>query len=151
MRRFRLRPRTWIALGVVGVVAAALSVAGYAYFTSAGVGSSQAVVGSVANVQLAGTVPTGLWPDGSEHAIDVYYQLGSGGQQYVDAIHGTVQSQGNCDGSWFTVDDLPVYNYLQPAGSWTYVGTTHVRMNDNGQNQNDCQGLTLNINWTSGP
>jgi len=157
MRRFRLRPRTWIALGVVGVVAAALSVAGYAYFTSSGSGSGTATVGSSGGWSVAVTSPSGgpLFPgSGSEQFNYTVTNTGSGPAALGSVVYQVNPnwSQGACNASDFSIDGAAAgspftenwSNTVVPGGgsvSWNFT----VTMVDNGQNQNDCQGQSVPV------
>jgi hypothetical protein len=147
MKRFRFRPRTWIVLGVVTIVAAAAAIGGYAYFTAAGSGTGYAQTGSVANLSITSTVPTGIWPDGTDHAITVVVQNTGGGPQYINTISGSVATFPGCWGYWFQVDPISV-NATVPVGFSSF--STNMRMPvDTTDDQTACAGQTLTINWTS--
>ena len=150
MRRFRLRPRTWIALGVVGVVAAALSVAGYAYFSATGSGSGNAYTAAASQIVISGDANSAyLYPGGPAVPITVHVVNNGNGTQYVGQISGAISSPLNlCDPSWFTIT-APVVGYLAGNGASVDVpGSISMPENDN-QNQSSCAGQTLTIAWSS--
>jgi len=147
MKRFKFRPRTWIVLGVVTVVAAAAAVGGYAYFTATGSGTGSANTGSVANLSITSTTPSGIWPDGNDHAITVVVQNTGGGPQHVGTISGAVQTFPGCYGTWFQIDSI-VVNADVPVGLTNF--TTHIRMPvDNVDDQTGCTSQPLPIVWAS--
>lgn len=147
MKRFRRR--TWIVLGVL-VVAAVAAVSGYAYFSAAGSGTGAAVVGGTSGIVIQNQTPSGIWPDSAWHSFDVYVTNNGAGPQHIGTITGTVQDQGGCSGTWFDVYPI-VVNATVPTGTTTLTGAggSAIRMNDNGYDQSACQGLTLQINWSS--
>ena len=156
MRRFKFRPRTWIALGVVAVVAAAMSVAGYAYFIASGSGTGHANVGGVANIQIYSDnsgIPGGIWPDGNSHSFTVDVYNTGGGPQAVNQVTGTVESFYNysdnkwCLGSWFSVAPVNVNNYVAVGDN--FFSTTITMPLDNNDDQSGCAGQQLTIDWSS--
>jgi len=158
MRRFRLRPRTWIALGVVGVVAAALSVAGYAYFTSSGSGSGVGYVGTAGPVTITPSWPSGvyMYPGGTtgpNYYVTVPLTItntSATASVSINSIGGSVATNGDCLGTWFSVSGDPINVTLAPGASTTaYNG--YVWMTESNTDQNACQGTTPTVNWTTGP
>jgi len=154
MKRFRFRPRTWIVLGVVTVIAAAAAVAGYAYFSTSGTGTGVAATGGTGTVGISDfTNATGLWPDGSDHTFIIDLYDGGGGALQVNSVTGTVPNfvgnGGNtCYGGWFSIS-MPDYTFplsINPGDNYFYA---HITMPVSGDNQSACQGQTVPINWSS--
>lgn len=158
-RRKLIVPLT-IGLVIVGAVAA------YAYFTSTGSGAGTATVGTAANWQVDVTVGTDLLYPGygsADITVDVT-NMGSG-NQLLDQLVATVDAPTYTAGPSCTADDFAL-----SGGSWviTNGGKTatlsginadldpsdvytdaslSVSMNNLPQNQNDCQGATVNLSF----
>jgi len=146
MKRFKYRRRTWVLLAVL-VAAAVAAVSGYAYFTAAGVGTGSANTGSVATLQITSTTPSGIWPDGADHAITVVVNNTGGGPQHVGTISGNVETFPGCWGYWFQVDSI-VINGDVPVGLSNHP--TNIRMPvDTVDDQTGCTTQPLTIDWTS--
>lgn len=137
---------------VIAVAVAALAIglgtSAFAYFSSTGSGTGSATVGSASTVQLSGSPVGTLYPGGTDVPVTVTIHNAGSGAQYVGTVSGTVANgSGTCVGSWFQVDDVVYDDTLAPGASDTV--STNVRMLDSGTNQNDCQGQSMTINWTS--
>jgi len=151
MRRFRLRPRTWIALGVVGVVAAAMSVAGYAYFTSSGSGSGAGWVGTAGPVTITPAWPGGqyLYPGNTVDVPLTITNTSTTASVYVSSVGGGATSTpAGCDNDWFVVTGTVTPVVLGPGESTGATG--HVAMIESYTPQDACQGSNPVIGWTSG-
>ena len=139
-----------VALAAIAVLAMA-AVGAYAYFTSTGSGAGTATVGSSSDIQLSSPLVGDLYPDGVDVPVTVTLHNPGAGTEYVGTISGVVEDQAGCLGSWFQIDDI-VYNASLTrngtAGDTDTAGT-NVRMIDNGGDQDACQGLTLDITWSS--
>ena len=136
-----------IVLAAVLVVALA-SVGAYAYFTASGSGSGTASVGSSDAIELTSPLVGDLFPGGADVPVTVTISnADGGGAQHVGTVSGVVQTNGSCLGSWFVVDDVAYADTIAAGGSDT--AATVVRMLDSGSNQDACQGLTMNIAWSS--
>jgi len=137
-------------LAAVAVVAIA-AFGAYAYFSSTGTGSGTATVGSSSGIELSSPVVGDLYPGGVDVPVTVTLHNTGAGNEYVDTISGVVVDQAGCLGSWFTVDDVTYGGYLtrDTTVGDTDTADTNVRMNESLGNQDTCQGLTLDITWSS--
>jgi hypothetical protein len=132
----------------VAALAIGLGTSAFAYFTSSGSGSGSAAVGSASTVQLSGSTVANLYPGGADVPVTVTIHNVGSGAQYVGTVSGAVANgTGTCVGSWFQVDDVDYDATLAPGASDTV--STHVRMLDSGTNQDDCQGQSMTVNWSS--
>jgi hypothetical protein len=145
MRKFFTKKRLVIPAAVAGMLV--LGVAAYAYFTATGTGTGSGSVGTSDIVQLSGDPVGTLYPAGDDLPVTVNITNPGSGTQHIDTISATVADNGTCLGSWFEVDPI-TYNGDLAAGA-SDSADTFVRMLDSGTNQDDCQGLSMTINWTS--
>jgi hypothetical protein len=145
MRKF-LRTRYLAPLALVAVLACAVSA--WAYFSSTGAGTGTATVGSSSQVALSSDAVNGLYPGGADVPVTVHVHNPGSGAEFVGTITGTVADNGNCLGSWFTVDPI-TYNADVAAGQDGADAVTAVRMADSGTPQDACQGVDMTINWSS--
>jgi hypothetical protein len=144
------------------IVAVALAIASgvaYAYFTAAGAGTGSATVGNATAIVLTPTITGTLYPGGSPASVSVVVKNNGSGYQYVTSLHlasitadsshsscvTTVATSGSSTA--FTMADVSVASDLAPAGTVTKVGS--LQMNDTGVAQDNCQGATLTLNFTS--
>ncbi|MGH2795609.1 MAG: hypothetical protein ACRDKG_15055 [Actinomycetota bacterium] len=140
--------RRKLAVVAGGLAVVAFAGAAFAYFTNSGSGSGTASVGSSSEIALSSPLVGDLYPDGADVPVTVTISNAAGqGAQFVDTVSGSVADNGDCLGSWFEVDDIVYQDTIAAGGSDT--AGTNVRMNDSGTNQDECQGDTLTINWTS--
>jgi hypothetical protein len=142
-----LRKRTWVLFGVIAAVAALASVGAYAYFTANGSGAGTATVGESSGILLSSPEVGDLYPDGADVPVTVTIENPGSGAQFVDTVSGVVEDNGLCLGSWFEVDDI-VYQDTLAAGA-SDTADTVIRMVDSGTNQDECQGDTVDITWSS--
>jgi hypothetical protein len=146
MKRFS--KKVWVLGGLV-VAAAALAVAGYAYFTTAGSGDGSLSTGQIGAVHITNDAVGPLYPQlnpASTTPVAVHVDNTGTGSQYVGQITGAVVDQAGCLGSWFTVAPITAPGVIS-TGSHDY--NTTVILNDNGSNQNTCQDANLTIHWSS--
>ena len=132
---------TAIAVVVLGAVGA------YAYFTAPGSGAGSATVGNASPINLSSPSVGPLYPGSGTVPVTVTVNNPGTGSQLVGTISGTVTTQGGCLGTWFTV--APINFNAQVAGGASPTAATTVQMNNPAVNQDACQGLTMNIAWTS--
>jgi hypothetical protein len=146
-----------VAAAAVAAGLVAMTGVGYAYFTDNGAGDGTATVGTSTEIELAGTITGTLYPDGDAADVSVLVTNNGAGSQYVDTV--TLDSieadsgHSACDvsegdvGDAFTMDDITVHETLAAGGSTTVSGS--LQMNDTGVSQDDCQGATLTLHFTS--
>lgn len=139
-------------------------VAAYAYFTSTGTGSGTATVGTATSWQVDVTVGTDtLYPGYGSAGITVDVTNVGDGHQLLDKLVATIDAPSNTTGPACTTDDFAL-----SSGSWVISnggktatlsglgqdldpnathtdGTLSVSMNNLPQNQDDCQGATVNL------
>jgi len=131
-----------------GLAVLAFAGAAFAYFTNSGSGDGTASVGESSEIALSSPLVGDLYPDGADVPVTVTISNAAGsGAQYVDTVSGVVEDSGTCLGTWFEVDDI-VYQDTLAAGASDTAGS-NVRMIDSASNQDACQGLTLDITWSS--
>ena len=139
-----------VLLAALAIVAMA-AIGAYAYFSSTGTGAGSATVGSSSGIELSSPVVGNLYPGGVDVPVTVTLHNTGAGDEFVDTISGVVEDQAGCDGAWFTVDDVVYGDFLtrDTTVGDTDTAATNVRMNESGTNQDACQGLTLDITWSS--
>jgi hypothetical protein len=150
MKKFTLKKKM-----IAGAAAAALVLgvggAAVAYFTADGSGSGTGTVGTSSAITISGTAGTAVTPDGATSDVTIVVTNPGSGSQTVgavslsgvaaDSLHST------CDTSVFTMPDTAPVGLIT-AGQSTTVHST-LSMADNGLNQDDCQGATLTLSFSS--
>lgn len=161
--------RKLIASLTVGLVIAG-GVAAYAYFTSTGSGTGTAAVGNATAFDVDVVVDTNtLYPGHGSNGITVTVTNGGSGNQLLDQIVATIQAPTNT-GSNASLPDCTAADFALSGGAWVISngGTTatlsgigadldpsddytdntlSVSMNNLNQNQNNCQGATVNLSF----
>jgi hypothetical protein len=149
---------------VIGAAIATLAMGAvaFAFFTSTGAGSGSATVGSASAITLAGTITGDLYPAGAPASVSVLVTNPGSGSQHVGDVHlasitaDAAHTTAGCDvsvgsGAAFTMGDIPLDAVLTKtgtAGDHTTVSGS-LQMNDTGVSQNNCQGATLTLHFTS--
>lgn len=173
LRRFKSK-RAIAALSVVGVLA--LAVGAYAYFSSTGTGTGSATTGSSTAFTVASTADTGgdLVPNdaiGTGVVDTIHYSVTnpSTGKQNLNHTVISVAGAGGsawsaradqnkpaCTASDFSVGGATVGTSLtsaENAGDLTAGQTVNnsvsLQMVDNGQNQDNCQGVTVPLYFSA--
>jgi hypothetical protein len=145
MKRFHKKALALVVVAIVAVIGAAV---GYAYFTNSGSGTGSASVGQSSEIQLSGSAPDNLYPDGPARDVSITIANPGSGSQYVDAVHlASVDAPTGCDASAFSMPDVPVSADLAAGASTVRHGS--LSMADNGLNQDACQGGSLVLHFTS--
>jgi hypothetical protein len=156
-----MRKRTFVLLGVAAVAAVIAAVGAYAYFTNAGSGTGSATVGSSSAIAITGSTAGALYPAGPARTVSITLHNTGAGAQYVnttslDSISGTT-----CDTSLNTVGSA--FTFANPVSVATTLAaddgaaggadevtvTGSLQMNDTGVSQDDCQGDSLTLNFSS--
>jgi hypothetical protein len=151
---FHFTKKRAIVMAVVGSLA--LSVGAYAYFSANGSGSGSATTGSSSPVTISSTSPTTLYPTKSS-LVTITVANPGGGPQKVGTVHldgitadvahaACVVSSSGANAA-FTMDDLTL-NRIIAAGASTSENVW-LTMNDTGADQNNCQGATLTLAYSS--
>ena len=139
--------------------------AAFAYFSSTGSGIGSATVGSSAGLDIAQTnTVTNIQPDSATHEVDYTVTNNNPGHETVHQVTVSVASISGA-GSLTGTDSLGnVYDACTPAlftvvqGSPldanlghldTASGTATVALSDDGNNQDNCQGATLHLSFSS--
>lgn len=158
----RLSKRTWILLGVVAVAAVA-AIGGYAYFTATGSGTGTATVGSASNITISGSTTGNLYPGGPGRTVAITLKNPGAGNQYVTdvSLDSITSTDAGCDtslnssGSAFTFANPVVVGVDldpddgSPGGTDETTVNGTLTMNDTGVSQDDCQGESLTLNFSS--
>jgi len=144
---------------VAGGLVATLAMGGiaFAYFSATGSGSGSASVGSSSGLDISqdGPAVTGLVPNGPAKTIHYTVTNNTAGAEFVDQVSTTVSSVTSgslateaCDASMFTIVDGPALSTnLQPGH--TASGTATIKLVDDGNNQDNCQGSTVSLAFAS--
>ena len=143
---------------ILGVIAAmAFSAAAVAYFTSGGSGSGSATVGTAATVTITQTnTLAALYPTTSQPVNLDIKNTGSGSQAVnkvhldsiaADAAHSSCDVSTSGANAAFTMADVTVGETLAAGATTSKSGT--LAMNDTGVNQDNCQGATLTLTFSS--
>ena len=147
MRKHLSKKRVVLAAIVVVALVIASGVA-YAYFTASGAGTGSATVGSSASLTITSDAVSGLYPGGADLTVAVHVANGTGSNEYVNQLSGTVATNGGCLTAWFQVDTKSVTATVNHGA--TLDTSTKVRMLDSGTDQTAaCAGKTMTINWSS--
>jgi hypothetical protein len=174
MRHLFARRRVVVALSVVAILAVAA--AAIAYFTSTGSGTGTGAVGSAANYTVTPDAFTGgpLFPGNGSEASTGTVTNGGSGTQHLNTITATIAAPtvaGGAptgdpahpcsaadftltSGSWAVAGDgqsatLTVDQDLAPNGTYTWSGLS-ISMINAAYNQDNCQGATARITFTTG-
>jgi hypothetical protein len=148
MKKFTLKKKM-----IAGAAAAALTLgvggAAIAYFTANGAGTGSGSVGTSSAVTITGTAATPVTPDGATSLVNITVTNPGSGAQVVGSVHlaSVDSSAALCDTSAFTMADTAAVGSIAGGGSANTTGT--LVMHDNLTNQNDCQGSTLTLHFTS--
>ncbi len=159
---FHFTKKRAVVAAVVGSLA--LSVGAYAYFTASGTGSGTASTGSASGITITHTNAATLgvlYPAGAGRQVNLDVLNPSDGPQQVgsvklDSITADAE-HGSCDVSSsvtptnaspaFTMADVPINGRLD--GHQTVQTSGTLKMNDTGVSQNNCQGATLTLHFSS--
>jgi hypothetical protein len=161
-----MRKTTKRVIAVAAATAVLLGGAGiaYGYWTAGGTGSGTAATGTVAGsitVNQTSTI-TDLRPGGTAQTLSGNFDNSDDSPVYVTSVAVTISSVtggavgtgdvDGCDAGDYTIAGSPMtVNAQVPAGtaqgSWT--GATIVFKNEAGENQDACQGATVNLAYTA--
>ena len=165
MNMKRFMNKKVVAIGLAAGITLGGAGAAFAYFSSAGTGVGTAGVGTSAGLDIAQTnTVSNIQPDGVTHEIDYTVTNNNPGAEAVHQVTVTVasisgagtqtgtDSLGNaydaCTPALFTVvQGSPLDANLAHLG--TASGTATVALNDDGNNQDNCQGATLHLSFSS--
>ena len=153
------------AIGLAAGLALGAAGAAFAYFSSTGAGTGTASDGTSAGLDIAQTnTVSNIQPDGVTHEIDYTVTNNNPGTEAVHQVTVTVasisgagsltgtDSLGNpydaCMPSLFTVVQGSALD-ADLAHLGTASGTATVALKDDGNNQDNCQGATLNLSFSS--
>jgi hypothetical protein len=155
----KLRKLSKRAAYITSAAIAVLLVAGiaFAYFTSTGSGTGSATVGSAANdITVTGTGGSDLYPGGPGVTVSFTASNGSDFNQKLSNIQlVSVSGPGGCDTTVPTVfhmADVAVGadgNLAPNASSVALTETGMLYMEDNGANQDPCQGGSLMLTFST--
>jgi hypothetical protein len=161
------RGRRAAALLVIGVIALAAVVGGYAYWTSTGSGSGSVTVGTDTAWQVDVSSATGgpLTPDGPAQTVQYTVTNNSTGSQKLTSVTVSVAESngsawdgpGNCSADDFSVGGAAVGTpAVLTALAQTFGPGGHdsasvtVQMVDTGSNQNDCRTADVPLRFVAG-
>jgi hypothetical protein len=158
-----MKLRTKIAVGATlgAVVLGGGGMLAFAYFTSTGAGTGSAGVGSSTPVTITqtGTV-SGLVPNGPGQTINYKVTNSGSGSEYVNQVTvsvasisgaGTVTGPGidACTPSLFHITQgSPIATNLAGSGG-NASGIATISLPDDNKNQDNCQGATVNLSFSS--
>ena len=134
----------------VGVAVVALGGAAFAYFTSTGSGSGSASVNATSSWTLSSTTVTGLGPNLPAQSLVGSATNSLGQKEYIGTVTPTVTSTSNvgCTSADFTLT-AGVINADTVSGA-TGLNFGTIAFNDrSGVNQDACQGVTVNVSFSS--
>ena len=143
------RKRTVLSAVAAVCVAGALGGAAYAYFTATGTGAGTVPVGSTSPWVLTSRPVSGLVPLAAPQRIVGSATNAAGQHQYIGTVTPTVASTSNvgCTAADFTV--APGVINTDEASGATGLNFGTIAFNDTSSNQNACQGVTVNLSFTS--
>lgn len=143
----------------ITVVAAALGLIGggaYAYWTLTGGGSGDATTGTVTGTLTVNqtSVITDLRPGGAAQTLSGDFNNSGDSPVYVATVTVSIDSvvplSGTCDASDYTLSNATMTVAAEvpsgTGGAWT--GAT-IAFNNKLTNQDDCQGATVNLAYTT--
>jgi hypothetical protein len=165
MNMKRFMNKKVVAIGLAAGLTLGAAGAAFAYFTSSGTGTGSATVGSSAGLNIAQVGSTsGIVPNGPAQTVNYTVTNNTSSAESVHQVTVTIatisgagsltgtDSLGNvydtCSPSLFTVTQgSPLNANLQPGHSAS--GTATIALPDDGNNQDNCQGATLNLSFSS--
>ena len=139
--------------------------AAFAYFSSTGTGTGSATVGTSAGLDISQVGTTsGILPDAAAQTVtykvtnntsaaEAVHQVtvsiasisGAGSATGTDSLGNPIDA---CTPSLFTVTQGSALDTDLAAGGST-TGTATISLPDDGNNQDNCQGVTLNLSFSS--
>jgi hypothetical protein len=165
MRRFATKRRVAALFSVIAVLA--MAGAAFAYFTSSGGGSGTGSVGTSQSdivVHQTSTV-SNLLPGGPSEPLSGTLENTGSSNEYVTAVTAAVTGVSGgqtlagheaCTAGMFQVTGTSTPGEDVKAGSSTLVGGgatswsgLNVQLNDDGNNQDNCQGASITITYTA--
>ena len=136
---------------IVGATVITLSVSGaaFAYFTSIGSGTGTGTVNSSSPWVLTSTAVTGLGPNLAAQNIVGSATNALGQKEYIGTVTPTVTSTSNvgCTSSDFTLTNGVINADTASGATGLNFGT--IAFNDRNSDQNACQGVTVNLSFSS--
>jgi hypothetical protein len=130
-----------------------------AYGTNAEVAAGNADIPAVEFNVLGGVVPS-LYPGGPAEPVDFAITNPGNASVYVHSVTiaaNGLSGQGNdgsieaCDTSMYPISQPSVINTNVPTGTTFYSPSgASISMNDDGNNQDNCEGATVNLSFTAG-
>jgi hypothetical protein len=145
----------------VAAVAAALVVAGgaaFAYWTAGGSGSGSATTGTTSTITVNQTGPlTAMGPGVAPQNLSGTFTNPNSGPVYVAAVTasiGAITGGGpTCEATDYTlanpVSDVNAQVPAGAGGTWGLTDTPTIAFNNKpAENQDDCKGATVTINYT---
>jgi hypothetical protein len=154
----RFGKRTWVLLGVVAVIAAFSAVGAYAYFTATGEGEGSASVGMATDWDVTTDPAAGgpLYPGFGSQTIDYTVENVGDGNQYLAQVaisvannDGSAWSDGTCNKDDFSINGEAAGGTATDLYGSTLApnddvnDTITIAMVESGDNQDDCQGVTV--------
>jgi hypothetical protein len=141
------RGRRAAALLVIGVIALAAVVGGYAYWTTTGDGTGSGTVGSAGQYTVTVSFPSGQLHPGGNVAVTGTITNNTTSALYVSGVaQQSVTASGSCNAGWFTFSGTVTggaQTLAANGGSTGYTGT--LSMDETGTNQDVCQGATVDL------
>jgi hypothetical protein len=145
----RFKRKRLIVAGIAVLVSLAFGGVALAYFTSTGAGTGTASVNNSSTWALTSTPVTGLGPGMPAQNIVGSATNALGQTEYIGTVTPTVTSTSNpgCTAADFTL--TPGVINADTASGATGLNFGTIAFNDRNVNQNACQGVTVNLSFSS--
>lgn len=147
----------------LAVLALALAVGGiaFAYWTQGGSGSGGATAGTTSAITVNQTgAPTGLYPGGPAQALSGTFDNPNAHPVHISSVTAVVRAfsvqtdntKPACTDADFAIGGAGTGPIVVPAGNGAgaWSGLT-VRLLDGAGNQDNCKGVSINIDYTANP
>jgi hypothetical protein len=147
MRKFT--KKQYLVAGVAAAIIAGTAGSALAYWTSTGTGTGTGTTGSAEVVTINQTSTVGaMGPGVASQALSGTFTTAH--PAYVGQVTATVTGTSNagCTGADFTISQPTATNAQVTTGD-TWSGGSIVFKNSTTVNQDACQGVTVNIGYTS--
>ena len=154
------RSKKALTIGVAAAMTVGIAGGAFAYFTSTGAGTGSATVGvsSALDIAQTGSV-TALVPDSPAQAIHYTVTNNTSAAEKVGSVTvsissitgaGTNNTIEACTPSLFTLTQDSALNATIAAGNnVSDNGLASIRLTDDGNNQDNCQGATVHLAFSS--
>jgi len=147
MSRFTNKKRALLTAAITSLVLVAVAIA---FYSTAGDGSGTGSTadGYADNLEITGDLNDATLVPGSSVEIDGNVHNPNPGSAHVTTVVGGVDASGDCDDTYFTIDDVVIDDVIAAGGDEPFDAEIEME-DDPAENQDDCKDAVLTITWSS--